>query len=88
LPEAVPGEGEILEWCIAYLADTYNIGRERIDPRAKFARLGMDSAQAVLLIADMEEWLGVELEADAPYNHPTPTKLAQYVAGRARQKTS
>ena len=88
MPGAVPGEGEILEWCIAYLADTYKIGRERIDPKAKFARLGMDSAQSVLFIADMEEWLGIEIEAEAPYDHPTPSKLAQYVAARAREQAS
>ena len=73
-------ESEIREWCIAYLARALKLAPERINPQAKFARLGLDSAASALLIADLEDWLGVELSAELIFDHETPAALARYVA--------
>jgi len=73
-------ESEIREWCIAYLARALKLAPERISPQAKFARLGLDSAASALLIADLEDWLGVELSAELIFDHETPAALARYVA--------
>ena len=45
-----PTESEIRDWCVAYLAKSLKLAPERIDPQAKFARLGMDSAASVFLV--------------------------------------
>jgi acyl carrier protein len=73
-------ESEIREWCVAYLAKALKLAPERINPQAKFARLGLDSAASALLIADLEDWLGVELSAELIFEHETPAALAHYVA--------
>ena len=73
-------ESEIREWCVAYLAKALKVAPERINPQAKFARLGLDSAASALLIADLEDWLGVELSAELIFEHETPAALARYVA--------
>jgi acyl carrier protein len=73
-------ESEIREWCIAYLARALKLAPERINPQAKFARLGLDSAASALLIVDLEDWLGVELSAELIFDHQTPAALARYVA--------
>jgi len=44
-----PTESEICDWCVAYLAKSLKLPPERIDPQAKFARLGLDSAASVFL---------------------------------------
>ena len=75
-------EADIRDWCIAYLARTFKCPPERIDPQAKFARLGMDSAASIFFIVELEEWIGVELAAESVFEYPTPTELARYVAER------
>jgi len=73
-------EAQIREWCIAELARALKLAPERINPQAKFARLGLDSAASALLIADLEDWLGVELSAELIFEHETPAALARHVA--------
>jgi acyl carrier protein len=79
-------EADIRDWCMAYLARTFKLPPEGIDPQAKFARLGMDSAASVFFIVELEEWLGLELAAESVFEYPTPTKLARYVAERYAAK--
>jgi acyl carrier protein len=80
--KANPTESEIRDWCVAYLARTLKLSPERIDPQAKFARLGLDSAASVFLVADLEDWLGVDLSAELIFEHQTPAALARYLARR------
>jgi acyl carrier protein len=83
-----PTETEICDWCVAYLAKTVKGLPKRIDPRAKFARLGMDSAASVLLVADLEDWLGVELGTEIVFEHQTPAALARYLAAHCAAQSS
>lgn len=53
---------------------------DRIDPDTKFARLGVDSATAVFLLVELEEWLGVELGAEVVFEHQTITDLARHLS--------
>ena len=84
-----PSESEIRDWCVAYLAKSLKLAPERIDPQAKFARLGMDSAASVFLVADLEDWLGLELSVELMFEYQTPAALARYLAARcAAQKSA
>ena len=78
-----PSEAEIRDWCIQYLGRTLDLPAESIDPDVKFARFGLDSANSVYLIVELEDWLGLELTPDLVFEHPTIAELAQYLAGRA-----
>jgi acyl carrier protein len=75
-------ETEICEWCVEYLKNTFQVPAERIALDAKFARLGMDSAMAVDFALALEDWLQIEVLADAVYEYPTVNELARYIAGR------
>jgi len=77
-----PSESAIRDWCVKYLARTLDLPEQKVDPDAKFARLGLDSANSVYLIVELEEWLGIELTADLVFEHPTIADLARYLAGR------
>jgi len=80
--KANPTESEIIDWCVAYLARSLNLKPERIDPQAKFARLGLDSAASVFLVSDLEDWLGLDLSVELIFQHQTPAALARYLAAR------
>jgi len=75
------GEAEITVWCVAHLAKALRRPVEKIDPRTKFARLGVDSAMAVYLVAELEEWLGRELAPEVAFEYPTIAELARHLAG-------
>ena len=77
-------EAEIRDWCIEHLAKALNRPAEKIDPHTKFARLGVDSAMAVFLVMELEDWLELELAPDLVFEYPTIAELARYLAKRPR----
>jgi len=79
--ELSPAEAEIRTWCIGYLAETLKLPPADIDPNAKFARLGLDSAMSIFLLTAIEDWLGVELSAELVFEHQTVAEVAHYLAG-------
>jgi acyl carrier protein len=82
LPPRSPSESEIGDWCVKYLARTLKLLDQNIDQDATFARLGLDSANSVYLIVELEDWLGLELTPDLVFEHPTISDLARYLARR------
>jgi acyl carrier protein len=83
-----PNETEIRDWCVKYLARTLDLSEATVDPDASFARLGLDSANSIYLIVELEEWLGVELTAEVIVEYPSIAKLARYLAQRAAGENS
>jgi acyl carrier protein len=75
-------ETEIRDWCVQYLSRTLDLPRDTVDPDVKFARLGLDSANSVYLIVELEDWLGLELTPDLVFEHPTIGELARHLAER------
>ena len=73
-------QSAIRDWCVAYLAKSLNRAAGQINPDARFARLGVDSAASVFFIVDLEEWLDIKLPAETLDQHPTINKLAQHLA--------
>ena len=76
-------EAAIRDWCVEYLARTLDLPDRTVDPEMTFARLGLDSANSVFLIVELEDWLGVELTPDLLFEHPTIGGLARHLATRA-----
>jgi acyl carrier protein len=78
-----PSEAAIRDWCVEYLARTLDLPDHIVDPEMTFARLGLDSANSVFLIVELEDWLGLELTPDLLFEHPTISELARHLATRA-----
>lgn len=76
---------EVSNWICDYVGRVLGVPPERIDTGAPFERLGLDSATAVALIGDLEDWLGIELSPVLAYDHPTISRLSEYLAGEARR---
>ncbi len=72
---------EIQDWLVTHVAQALKINAKRIDRRAPFAQYGMDSAQAISLSADLEDWLGRSIVPTVVYDYPTIETLAYYLSG-------
>jgi len=88
-PEAPPapaaaaaprGEAEIVAWLVARLARESGIHPDEIDLGQPFASFGVDSARALILIGDLETWLGRRLPPIVLWNYPTVEALARHLA--------
>jgi len=77
-----PSEAAIRSWCVEYLARTLDLPGQTIDEGMTFARMGLDSANSVFLIVELEDWLGLELTPDLLFEHPTINELARHLAER------
>ena len=80
-------EAEIRDWCAGYLATLLDISVDRIDPDAKLARLGMDSARTVSFILALEDWLRMEIDPELAFEYPTISQLAKYLSVRGSEQT-
>jgi acyl carrier protein len=89
MPAQTPAvtESEILAWCDAYLRERLKLPGTPIDNDAEFASLGLDSAEAVFLVAAIEDWLGLELSSDTALEHPSLAKLSRFVAEQLALKS-
>ena len=79
---------EIAALCVNSLAHVLRVGKERIDPKAKFNRLGLDSAMVVYVMMELEEKLDVELTTDDFYDHPTVDELSRHLADRRAKRSA
>ena len=78
-----PSEAAIRDWCVGYLARTLDLPDQTIDTEMTFARMGLDSANSVFLIVELEDWLGLELTPELVFEYPTICELARHLSARA-----
>lgn len=57
-PDDVPSSVEVQNWIVTYVADLLEVDADDIDPTVPFDRYGLDSASAVGMTGDIENWLG------------------------------
>lgn len=70
----------IEQWLIKHLAENLSMSEDQIDIRAPFISFGLDSAQAVGLAGDLEDFLGRTLSPTLIWDYPTIEELAHYLA--------
>lgn len=73
----------IAEWLVAQLAGLLMLTPAAIDHSAAFSRYGLDSVQALGLIAALESWLGRTLSPTLLWDQPTIAALAAHLTGTA-----
>ena len=64
----------------AHIAYRTKTSANEIDRTRRFDRLGLDSADAVTLVGELEDFVGRPLSAALPYTFPTIEQLARQVA--------
>lgn len=71
---------EIQDWIIDYLARETNTQPEKIDPTATFDSFALDSATAIGMTGDLENWLGKRIDPTIVYDYPTIEQFSAHLA--------
>ena len=79
-PTPTPTAEAIQAWIVNYLADLMEVDPDEVDVTLPFEQYGLDSAEAVELSGDLEDWLGRNLNPTLLYNYPTVEALAKRLA--------
>ncbi len=74
---------EIEAMLAANIAHRTKTSASEIDRTRRFDHLGLDSADAVALVGELEDFVGRPLSAALPYTFPTIAELARQVADGA-----
>jgi len=69
----------IAAWLVDKLSQQLSLKVETIDLHQPFTRYGLDSIDAVTLVGDLEDLLGLELPSTLFWDYPTIEKSAQYL---------
>ena len=75
-------EQEIVDWLRERLAKPLEMEPAEISVDEPFARLGVDSTEAVVISGELEELLGVRMPPTVGWDHPTIAALAAHLAGK------
>ena len=74
---------EIQDWMVTYLARHLNTEPDEIDVKAPFEHFALDSASAIEMTGDLEEWLGQRVDPMLVYDYPTVGDMSEYLGGDA-----
>ena len=71
---------KIRTWLTAQVAQTLNINSDEVDETIPFERYGLESADIVSIMADLEDWLGCEIDDPTlMYEYPTIKEFSEYL---------
>ena len=71
---------KIRTWLTAQVAQTLNINSDEVDGTIPFERYGLESADIVGIMADLEDWLGCEIDDPTlMYEYPTIQEFSEYL---------
>ena len=72
---------KIRTWLITQVAQTLNINTDEVDDTIPFERYGLESADIVAIMADLEDWLGCEIDDPTlMYEYPTIQEFSEHLA--------
>ena len=82
-PHQMKRYAEVEAMLAAHVAYRIGTSPNEIDRARRFDHLGLDSADAVVLMGELEDFVGRPLSAALPYTFPTIEQLARHVADDA-----
>lgn len=68
------------KWLTDKLAEQLSLDASTVNVTEPVTRYGIDSIDAVTMVSDLEDLLGLELPATLLWDYPTIEKSAQYLA--------
>lgn len=75
-----PSAAAIQAWIVSYLAELLEIDPDEVNVTIPFERYGLDSATAVGMTGDLEDWLERKLDPTLLYDYPTVESFSQHLA--------
>lgn len=76
---ALPDAEVISDWLAETLCDVLGVGPEEIDLNCPFSHYGLGSTEAVMIVGDLETWLGATFPNSLAFDHPTIQSLADHL---------
>jgi acyl carrier protein len=73
-------ESEIRDWLIAKLCGQMHVPREILDLDQPIERLGIDSLQFVVLVGELEEWLGTRFSENPLAKYSSINAVSRHLA--------
>lgn len=84
-----PQTAEVIqEWIIANIAEQIGAELDEIDINERLDSYGLDSAQAMLLAAQLEDFLGFELSPTLVWHYPTIQAFSERLAEESQSVDS
>ena len=71
---------EIQKWMVEYLAKVLETPPEKIDVTVPFDDFALDSATAIGMTGDLEDWLGKSVDPTLVFDYPTIEQFAGCLA--------
>ena len=71
---------EIREWIVAQVAQRLGIDPQAVNVDDSLVAHGLDSMQFVVLVGELEDWLGCKFADNPLVKYPSANALSQYVA--------
>ncbi len=75
---------EIKAWLTNYLADILEIKAEEVSTKINFDDYGLDSALAIGLTGDLEQYLEKKINPTVIYNYTNIESLSNYLADKTQ----
>jgi acyl carrier protein len=70
----------IQDWLVEQLAMRLEMDVDDIDIQASFESFGLESAEALVLLSKLEQWLGHSVSPVLIWNYPTIEQLSERLA--------
>jgi acyl carrier protein len=71
---------QIEAWLVAHIAELLGAAPQQIDTSVEFDSFGLDSAAAVAMTGELEDYLGRDIDPSLAYDYPTIEKLSRRLA--------
>jgi len=82
------GEPDIARWLTQSISSITDVPPGEVSETAPFTSLGLDSAAAVSLTGELEDWLGIRLDPTLLYDFTTIKDLSAHLAGQLAEKAT
>lgn len=84
-PSPTRTAAEIREWIIERLIHDVGLSPDEVDGDKPVVSFGVDSMQFVVLVGELESWLGVRFADNPLIDHPTVNALSTHLARQLEQ---
>lgn len=81
-PNPSPTEDDIRHWLVARLAERLSVDPAAINLEESLTTHGLDSMQFVVLVGELEDWLGCRFNSNPLITYPSVNALSAYLARR------
>ena len=79
---------DIRAWLIAKLAEAHRVEASEISTGEPLISMGLDSMQFVVLVGELEQWLGCRFSSNPLIDFPTIDLLSDFLADQLSQGKS